>query len=366
MALLQSEKYKQFDSAKFNTIVRDLYNSGKFRDEYPFLNKTAEVLVADDKDFDDYVRATAKRFTVDIVDGKQIEPVGVSDTDEEVFNIPNLKSGKRIEKKDWENPDLEAIAEELVKSIYLRMEAVIVQTISRGEILSPYIRIECQTHNQFQSVIEWDEQGSASLADIKVFVRQGYDRMTLSYASLSKIPDSDDFVEASGIDRRTLSVMKVEELIEVVKKVTKLKEVELYNKTMQTYNSENSKKPFSQRILRPNKVIFTKIADDKNKDVMDWGNAITTESVVSSLITEMPDTFGGHSFSPIGYFTGMTTGSEDLNPPIPNERDEDGEPVIKDIRAWVVCRGYVRIHNPNYSSVLEVYDDKKQETAQAS
>ena len=195
--------------------------------------------------------------------------------------------------------------------------------------------------------------------------------MTLSYASLSKIPDSDDFVTESGIDRRTLSVMKVEELIEVVKKVTKLKEVELYNKTMAIMTpvkvrDKEEYRTVSQSILSRNKVIFTKIADDRNHNVIDWGNAITTESVVSSLIAGMPDTFGGHSFSPIGYFTGQTTGDESINPPIPVERDEDGEPVIKDIRAWVVCRGYVRIHDPNYSSVLDVYDDKKQKAAKAA
>jgi hypothetical protein len=102
----------------------------------------------------------------------------------------------------------------------------------------------------------------------------------------------------------------------------------------------NSGTPSRRRYLPSNKVILSRAEDERDDNVMDIGNAVTTESLVgdvnSGMIGENPFA-GGGQFGPVAYYTRRP----DLNPP--------------DTVAWSVARAWPRKLVPEATAVLTVF-----------
>lgn len=89
--------------------------------------------------------------------------------------------------------------------------------------------------------------------------------------------------------------------------------------------------------LPRNKVILSRSTDDGNARIMHWGNAVVTESIVSSMMIGNPYGIAGRRRGPLGYYTAQ---SENMNPP--------------GIIAWAVARGMPVKVMPESTSVLTV------------
>lgn len=97
----------------------------------------------------------------------------------------------------------------------------------------------------------------------------------------------------------------------------------------------------SHRYQPINKVIFSNSGDDNRADVMDFGNAITTESIVSGIVGGMVGNLGGAQRGPVSY----VTAPENLNPPT--------------LTQWAVARGFPRKLQLEATAVMTVgsFDD---------
>lgn len=93
----------------------------------------------------------------------------------------------------------------------------------------------------------------------------------------------------------------------------------------------------SAPLLPITKVILSNTGDDNDPTAFDFANAVTTESIVSSLApSEMLGSIGGPTAGPIAY----ATVPNDLNPP--------------QITYWGVARGFPRKHRLQSTAVLTV------------
>jgi hypothetical protein len=84
------------------------------------------------------------------------------------------------------------------------------------------------------------------------------------------------------------------------------------------------------------KVLLSNTSDDNNGAAWDWGNAVTGESLASSLVGGIGDLPAGERYGPLSFYTAR----QDLNPP--------------DCTAWAVAKGFPRRYNLYNTAVLTV------------
>jgi hypothetical protein len=112
-------------------------------------------------------------------------------------------------------------------------------------------------------------------------------------------------------------------------------EIELYDAKAWTQANDGTKA--SAPYLPSGKVVLSDSSDDNTGMAIDFGNAIVTETVVSSLTDgSMLGGFSGPEYGPVGY----ATANPDFNPP--------------NLTQWAVARGWPRKKRLSSTAVLTV------------
>ncbi len=348
---------ENYNSRKLSTEIKNLWASRKYRDEFPLLNRTLIIDCTDEKILP-FIRVQSKLYTADLIVGDDSEIKIIESGTTDISSLPNIKGGTKIEKEIVSEEDYAQLAEGLIKMIYQRMESLIIQSLTGEEYTRTGIRLKFQPYNQTFVKTDWSTTNCDCLADMHPLIEQSYDRITLAEKALLHFAESESFQKLTGKSGHALMVMKRQDYQELVRSSFKLKEIEIYEGCFRQHNPENPKRPIMSRIFPDDRILFTKIKND-NAKAFDWGNAIVTESIVTSIMENPFDTDG--EYSPIGYFTGEAK----LNDKLEIEKTNDGDDIIINIRAWGVARGYPRIHDSSYSAVLHIFDEN-QEAAEAA
>jgi hypothetical protein len=196
----------------------------------------------------------------------------------------------------------------------------------------------------------WTTAGSATPVDdlqtVKMIaqVRYGqiFDRVTMSTAAFRLMIATTEFQNkarltlAPNVSYTNLSLANLSFQQQIAESVLGMR-IELYDARYWTQNGDGTQS--SAAFLPINKVVLSNSADDNNAAVMDFANAVTTESIVGSFNdgnTAMLGGFNGPEFGPIAY----ATKPPDLNPP--------------QMTMWGVARGFPRKHILQSTAVLTI------------
>lgn len=354
-------------TARINRIIRTLAMNLEIGRPLRFLDRTP-ITEAEDGELTG--RFTGKIIAADIIADDQEAVVQQAGKIEFTsLQVPNLKIGQRLGQNmidkmqmfdrrgiaeqddqylDWQNQ----LAENLLNGVRARMNALI--CAMRLDSFS-YNRMGIETAGTWGKPadlkvtpsVPWTTAGSATpLADIvalnnHVAFTYGitYDRITLSTAALRYILATDEFKASATVDlgfaASPAAVQGVPERRrrEILGNILGMK-VELEDGTYNEVATNGTRT--AVRYLPANKVELSREADDGDPAVMDFGNTIVTESVVSKMVANAPD-LGGEQSGPVAYYTGRA----DLNPP--------------DLVIWSVVRGFPRASIPEATAVITAY-----------
>lgn len=198
----------------------------------------------------------------------------------------------------------------------------------------------------------WDTAASATpvndILGVKLIgrVRYGieYDRVTMSTQAFRYMIATTEFQAkarqylAPNVSYVNLALSSLDQQRKIGEAVLGM-EIELYDAR---YWSQDAAGATTQAPYLPiNKVILSYSGNDNNPNAINFANAVTTESIVSSLIgnqngSAMIGQFNGPERGPIAY----ATGPKDLNPP--------------NITYWAVARGFPRKWQLQSTAVLTV------------
>lgn len=165
-----------------------------------------------------------------------------------------------------------------------------------------------------------------------------YDRITMSRSDFNAMVATTEFKQLiQGITMEPLATTAFNPLDPRLMSYANMllnATIELEDKNVNIMGADGAAS--ATRVLPLGKVLFTNSSDDKSQSGYDFGNAITTESIIAPLVQSPSNSIGGNQFGPIGYYTGKA----DMNPP--------------NLTAWGVCRGFPRRFRKSCSAVLTV------------
>jgi hypothetical protein len=198
----------------------------------------------------------------------------------------------------------------------------------------------------------WTNTAATPVTDVNsvvelALVKYGrrYNRLTLSTTALRNASLTTQFQAlaqlmlpnnmASAGTAAYLASANISTVRQVAANVWGLDVVETYDDTFDTEGNDGT--VTTTRFLPVNKAVLSSTSDDNNRRVMDWANAIVTESIVASMVGKSSGVIGAippNSRGPVSYAEGT------FNPPR--------------IDLWAVSRGFARKHVETATACLTV------------
>lgn len=362
--------YSLLETARVNSIVNALQDVRQLPQQLKFLARTPLVPAVDSEVM---ARFTGYVLVADLVADDQ--KAAINQQGKLTFEtnvIPNIKHGSAMTQEmlnmlrsinangalndstgmfsSYESRTLD----NLVLGVRQRMEALIVAM--QIDSLT-YNRLGIQITNaswgmpsdlKVTPAVTWDTPATATpindILSLKRYaaVRYGetFNRITMSTQAFMYLIATTDFQnKARFVINPSLSPSQVfplannESMRQLLINILGM-EVELYDARYWTQGGDGT---FTNQPFLPiTKVILSNTADDNDPTVMDFANAITTESIVADLNPGQFGGFGGPQTGPIGY----VTGNPDMNPP--------------NLTYWAVARGFPRKKRLQATGVLTV------------
>lgn len=352
-------EFNPFDSTKLNGQVKEAVKNLSTTDpNLMFISRTPVVHYLSDEELtgaiaESLVIPTSKFYTADLVANDQESPIyemGLKPFSASA--IPNIKIGSRIGQEylskiaqfqaspsglqhieDYQN----TTAKSLVTGVYQRMNQLLVSYMVGGVQYDRYglqIKLNNISAPDIHRKADWSGK-YFPLASIRGHLRAvknkynvSYDRVTMTSTMFRAIIENCDNAKVRKEYKKGLS-----EARQALANILKL-EIEVYDSTFKIRANDGSTQ--QESYLPTNVLLFSATKNDNNKDVFHFGNAITTESIVSNIFKTNAGNTGGVSVGPIGYYTTDPS----LNPP--------------DVSAWAVSRGLPVLKDAKAFSSLTV------------
>lgn len=198
----------------------------------------------------------------------------------------------------------------------------------------------------------WTTAGSATpVSDILNMQQIGlqqfgrmYDRAIMSTSAFQYLINTTDFINRARvaysinptISATTLSLDNIQSWIDRAIPILGLRQIKLYDARYRTQDTTGA--VTSVRFLPANKVILSSIDNDNMPQVLDFANAVVTESIVANLVpTQMVGMLPPGTYGPVSYATPTNV---NLNPP--------------GITVWAAARGWTRKWDQAMNAVLTV------------
>lgn len=335
--------YDPFSSARFNNLVREASAIKSDTNNLIFINRTPIVSYFDDEELigASMITTETKFFAADVITDENETTVvydSIKSFEFRSASIPNIKIGQHIGqstlnraekyRKYKESADLKILqeheqtaAESAIKGVNQRFNQMLVPYMlgrdinAYGIVFKTTNKVAPQIHRKADWTVNPHPLASirGHLKAVKNKYGVTYDRVTMSSTMLRAIVrncDNKKVIKAGSTG--------IKEGIVALGKALKL-EIEIYDGTFATRGTDGTLKHIPY--LPKDVLLFSNTANDNKKDVFHFGNAVVTESIVSTLFNTNAGNFGGAMVGPIGYYT--VEGN--LNPP--------------DVKAWAVSRG---------------------------
>lgn len=198
----------------------------------------------------------------------------------------------------------------------------------------------------------WTTAGSATpVADVLQMKQVGrqqfgreYDRAIMSTSAFQYLINTTDFINRvrvqysinPTVSAATLPLDNIQSWLTLAAPILNLKEIVLYDARYRSQDTTGAVS--STRFMPANKVILSEISNDNMPRVLDFANAVTTESMVAGLVpTQMVGALPPGTYGPISY---ATPANANLNPP--------------GVTVWAAARGWTRKWDKAMNAVLTV------------
>lgn len=204
--------------------------------------------------------------------------------------------------------------------------------------------------------VTWDHQASnvydaTPVTDVLTLLQvarqrygETYDRMSMSTTAFNYMAQTTEFINRvrvmyalnSSISAATIPTQNVQYMLTLAAPILGMKEIELYD--ARYWSQDSPGLLASTRFLPVNQVVLSNTADDNRAEVMDFANAITTESQVAGIVpTGMIGELPAGQYGPISF---ATPTDANMNPP--------------GITVWSVARGWPRKWRRAATAVMTV------------
>lgn len=361
-------------SVRLKKIVRTLASQLEMARPLIYINRTPLVNALDDEIWG---RFTGQVVIADIIADSQravVHEAGKIELRTDV--IPNIKVGQRVAQTtlnlmdritsgygraeeedrlfDWE----QQFAENLVFGVRQRMNAICVAMMMDSDIA--YNRLGIQLGNaswgmpsnlKVTTAVPWATSATATPIDDIFAMDQVstdnygfiFDQVIMSSIAFRQMVSTTEFANKASLPMQAhflvppaaISAKDRAASLNIAGSILN-KEIVLDDATYNVRANDGTKT--TARYLPTNKVILARRQDAGDPNVMDFANAVVTESIVARLSqSPMIDGFGGMDHGPVGYYTPE---ADNLNPP--------------GIVGWAVCRGFARKWVPESTAVLTI------------
>lgn len=357
------------DNARINRIIQTLASELNIARPLIYISRLPIVNAFDDEIMG---RFTGKVIAADIIadDQEAVVQEGLK-VELTTTQIPNLKVGQRVGQAalsrmerlqrasiveeenamaDWE----QTIARNLLLGVRQRMNAIACAmmidafTYDRMGVQITGATWGMPANLKVTPATGWASTSSTPIADafsMDAVAQDSYgmmfDTMTLSSLNFTQMTNTTEFANKAALVLGAGFLTASSALLTGDRTRMQALAGQILNKRIviddATYTERsNSGVPSTTRYLPQHKVLLSRSQDEGNGNVMDFANAIVTESIVASMMANGPEGLGGPQYGPIAYWTGRP----DLNPP--------------DIVGWGVARGWARKIVPEATAVLTV------------
>lgn len=355
---------------RVNSVMRAFQDVRNIPQQLVFLNRTPVVPATD---FEILARWNQRMQIADIIaDDEKAVVYNSGKMKFETYTIPNIKHGRSLTQEEintltnlsetggtagdiemftnWERN----IIDNLLEGIRWRMEAMIIasylDTMSYDRLGLKMSGVSWGRPSDLKVTVatSWDTAATATpVSDILTVqrltqVRYGrtYNRITMSLAAFIYMIATTEFQNkartllAPNVSWANLSTQNTDLMRQLAQNVIGMN-IEFYD--ARYYSQDDTGLRVNAPFWPITKVLLSNTADDGNAGIVDWANAIVTESVVSRMVPSgMVGDLGGAQRGPVAY----VTAPHDLNPP--------------NMVYWGVARGFPRVHDPYASAVLTV------------
>lgn len=307
-----------------------------------------------------------------IADGQRAATYSAGKIYTETTSAPNLKIGQSLDQEQLNMLLAKVNNMEVLDDLYPSTETRIVDNLRKGvwnrvESINiaariggfSYDRLGIKMENvdfgmpadlRLTPADEWTDKVNAKpVTDLMLVKRIGsikygieYDRVTMTLAAFNAMIETDEFqLKAKPFLRNDLTFTNLasantEEMKNLAAKVVGL-EIEIYD-ARYWYENLADKAVKSAPFLPINKVILESKSSDNDASVIDFGNGVVTEALISKLAkTTMMGELPANARGPVGYATA------EHNPP--------------SATYWSVARGFARRHVLQASACLTIAPD---------